>query len=55
LAQMFASAHPRHTLRGRILNLDDPTPLAIARALPKKKQEKGGAKRAAMEAKFAGR
>lgn len=55
MAQMFASAHPRHTLRGRVLNVDNPSPLAIARVLQKNNQEKCGAKRAAMGAKFAGR
>ncbi|MFK4507147.1 hypothetical protein LPJ38_26490 [Bradyrhizobium daqingense] len=41
------------TLRGKVLNVDDPTPLAIARALRKNRQEKLDAKR--REAKRAGR
>lgn len=34
------------TLRGRVLNVDDPSPVSIARALLKNKQEKIDAKRA---------
>lgn len=42
------------TLRGRVLNVGDPSPVAIARALRRNKQEKLDAKRA-REAKLAGR
>jgi hypothetical protein len=41
------------TLRGRVLNVDDPSPVAIARALRRNKQEKLDAR--AREAKLAGR
>lgn len=43
------------TLRGKVLNVADPDPIAIARALRKNKPGGLKAKRAAMEAKFAGR
>ncbi|MGX0962740.1 hypothetical protein AB7M63_003189 [Bradyrhizobium japonicum] len=42
------------TLRGKVLNVDDPSPVAIARALRKNKHGRLKAKQAAMEAKFAG-
>jgi hypothetical protein len=42
------------TLRGRVLNVDDPDPIAIARALRKNKPGRLKTKKAAMEAKFAG-
>jgi len=35
------------TLRGKVLNVDDPSPVVIARALRKNKQEKLDAKREA--------
>jgi hypothetical protein len=41
------------TLRGRVLDVDDPDPIAIARALRKNKPGRLKTKRAAMEAKFA--
>ncbi|MCK1544016.1 hypothetical protein IVA98_05645 [Bradyrhizobium sp. 160] len=49
-----AKAAVKVTLRGRVLNVDDPSPVAIARALRKNKQERLDAKRA-REAKLAGR
>lgn len=42
------------TLRGRVLNVDDPSPISVARALRKNKQEKLEAKRAG-GVKLAGR
>jgi hypothetical protein len=42
------------TLRGKFLNVDDPSPMVIARALRKNKQDKLDAKRA-RESKLAGR
>lgn len=59
---MFEKADKRNakptrkvTLRGKVLNVDDPDPIAIARALRKNKPGRLKTKRAAMEAKFAGR
>jgi hypothetical protein len=43
------------TLRGKVLNVDGPSPVAIARALRKNKNGRLTAKKADMEAKFAGR
>ncbi|UPU00212.1 hypothetical protein J4G48_0020230 [Bradyrhizobium barranii subsp. apii] len=42
------------TLRGKVLNVDDPDPIAIARALRKNKPGRLKTKKEAMEKKFAG-